>query len=134
MNSHYALSAYRNANQTLPPLQVVVLLYNEVLVCLRSAAEAAEVGDYGAQFDLVCRAIEILRGLLATLDLERGGALAERLRDVYESNMLALMGTVAKPNAPDCLRRIGDGLRELRDAWRDVANQPVARSVGPVRR
>lgn len=122
MDTRYALAAYRSANQTLPPLRVVVLLYDEVLVCLRAAAEAAERGDFGAQFEQVRHATDILRVLLAALDLERGGVLAERLRDGYESNMVALMSTIGKPNASECLARIGNGLRELRDAWREVAS------------
>jgi flagellin-specific chaperone FliS len=79
------------------------------------------------QFEQVRRATDILRVLLAALDLERGGILAEQLRDGYENNMVALMGTVGKPNASECLARIGNGLRELRDAWREIASKQEVR-------
>ena len=134
MNPSHGLAAYRSAKQTLSPLYVVVQLFDEILVCLRSAGEAAESGDLGVLCDCVSRAAEILRGLMGALDRERGGALAERLRDSYESNMLALVATVGRPDAPDRLRRIGDGLRELRAAWREIADRPEARNVGPIRR
>lgn len=121
MTPRHALSAYQNAIETTPPLQAVVLLYDGILVRLRNAAAAAERGDFGEQFNQVARATEIMRGLLAALDVKAGGAVAERLHATYEANMVAMMSSVGRPNALDCLRRIADGLRELRNAWSDLA-------------
>ena len=125
MTPRYAMSAYQNAIQTTPPLQAVVLLYDGVLVRLRNAADAAGHGDFGEQFNQILRATDILRGLLAALDMGQGGALAERLRDTYEANMRAMMSSVGRANAQDCLRRIADGLRELRNAWSEIAGMPL---------
>lgn len=124
MTPQHALSAYQNAIQTTPPLQAVVLLYDGVLVRLRNAAAAAARGDFGEQFNQAVRAIDIIRGLLSALDMSAGGAIAERLRDTYEANMVAIMRTVGAPNAQDCLHRIAEGLRELRNAWSEIAGMP----------
>jgi Flagellin-specific chaperone FliS len=120
-----AISAYQTAIQTTPPLQAVVLLYDGVLVRIHNAAEAAGRGDFGEQFNQVMRATEILRALLASLDMERGGTLAPRLRETYEANMQALLRSVGHANATECLRRIADGLRELRNAWSEIAGMPI---------
>ncbi len=120
-----ALAAYHAAILTTPPLQAVVLLHDGILTRIRAATAAAERGDYGAQFDEVVKVNEILRGLDAALDIRQGGALAIRLRDTYETNMRALMRAVGRKDAPDCMRRIADGLRTLRDAWAEIAGMPV---------
>lgn len=125
----HALSAYQNAIQTTPPLRAVVLLYDGILVRLRNAAAAAESGNYGEQFNQLLRATEIVRGLLAALDTKAGGAVAERLRETYEANMVAMMSSVGRPNAAECLHRIAEGLRELRNAWADLAG--MARLEAP---
>lgn len=121
----HALSAYQNAIQTTPPLQAVVMLYDGILVRLRNATAAVERGDYGEQFNQIMKAIDIMRGLLAALDLKEGGTLAERLRDTYEANMVAMMRSVGTPQAVDCMQRISDGLRELRNAWAEIAGMPL---------
>lgn len=125
MTPNRAISAYQTAIQTTPPLQAVVLLYDGILVRIHNAAEAANRGDFGEQFNQVMRATDILRGLLAALDIERGGALAARLRETYELNMRALLRSVGHVDAAECLRRIGDGLRELRNAWSEIAGMPT---------
>jgi flagellar secretion chaperone FliS len=129
MTPNRAISAYQTAMQTTPPLQAVVLLYDGVLVRIRNASDAAGRGDFGEQFNQVMRAIEILRALLASLDMEHGGSLAPRLRETYEANMQALLRSVGHANAGDCLRRIGEGLRELRNAWSEIAGMPALGEV-----
>lgn len=132
MLPNYALSAYQSAVQTTPPLQAVVLLYDGVLVRLRNASDAVGRGDYGEQFNQILSATNILRGLLAALDMEQGGTLAARLRETYEVNMQAMLISVGRPNAQDCLQRIGEGLRELRNAWSQIAGMPALDSQSPV--
>ena len=123
--SKQAIAAYQTAVMTTPPLQAVVLLYDGILVRVHNAAVAAAAGDYGRQHQEIMRAIEILRGLLAALDLQAGGKLAANLADTYRANMQALLHTVGKPNAETSCRRIGEGLRSLRNAWAEIADMPA---------
>lgn len=116
-----ALAAYQAAIQTTPPLQAVVLLYDGVLTRIHTAGEAAASGDYFTQFNEITRANDILRGLTAALDMRTGGDVALRLRETYEVNMRALQRSIGRKDAGECLRRIGDGLRELRNAWAHIA-------------
>lgn len=131
MTPHKALSAYQSAIEAAPPLHAVVLLYDGALVRLRNACQAVERGDYGEQFNQIISATRILRGLLASLDMDKGGTLAEHLREAYEANMLALLASVGKPNALDCIGRIEDGLRDLRNAWSELAGIPPLRNPSP---
>jgi flagellar protein FliS len=129
MNHHRnAISAYQSAVMTTPPLQAVVLLYDGILVRIHNAGTAAAHGDYGRQYDETQRAVEILRGLLAALDLKGGGTLAEGLADTYRVNMRALMACVGRPDSQARLARIAEGLGRLRDAWAEIAGVPVRMS------
>jgi len=119
-----AISAYQTAAMTTPPLQAVVLLYDGILVRLHNAATAAGQGDYGRQYDETTRAIAILRGLLAALDLGRGGSLARGLAETYRVNMQALLACVGQKDARSRLATIAGGLRRLRNAWAEIAGMP----------
>lgn len=123
--SKQAIAAYQTAVMTTPPLQAVVLLYDGVLVRVHNAANAAAAGDVMRQHQETTRATEILRGLLAALDLRAGGRLAAGLADTYRANMQALLQSIGKPDAEARFRRIGEGLRTLRDAWAEIAEMPA---------
>lgn len=123
MRPSYALAAYQAAIKTTPPLQAVVLLYDGILVRINNAILAAGKGDYGQQFNEISRATEILRGLNAALDVSKGG-IALSLRETYEVNMRALLRAVGRPNSAECLSRIAAGLRQLRNAWGELAGMP----------
>lgn len=120
-----AITAYQSAVMTTPPLQAIVLLYDGILVRLHNAGNAAGQGDYGRQYDETKRAIDILRGLLAALDLERGGSVAEGLAETYRVNMQALLAMVGRRDAPSRLAVIAGGLRRLRNAWAEIAGMPT---------
>lgn len=116
-----AITAYQSAVMTTPPLQAIVLLYDGVQVRLHNAAKAAGQGDFGRQYDETASAIRILRGLLAALDIQRGGSLALGLAETYRVNMQALLATIGRPDACSRLATIAGGLRRLRDAWAEIA-------------
>lgn len=120
MSPRHALAAYQAAIKTTPPLQAVVLLYDGVLTRIHKAVLAAGKGDYGQQFNEIMSANEILRGLNAALDISKGG-IALRLRDTYEVNMRALHRAIGRKDSVECLTRISHGLRELRNAWAEIA-------------
>lgn len=123
--SKHAIAAYQTAVMTTPPLQAVVLLYDGILVRIHNAGIAAAQGDYTRQYQEVSRAIEILRGLLAALDLHAGGKVAANLAETYRANMRALLATVGRKDGETACRRIGEGLRTLRNAWAEIAGMPV---------
>ena len=127
----YAISAYQAAQRTLPPLKVVVMLYDGILVRITRAADAARNGDYQKQFEYVMSAARIIDGLNRHLDMEKGGQLAINLRDTYESVARCLFRSVGKESAAEACDRLIIAVRELRDAWAEIAGMsptPVSHS------
>ncbi len=119
--SRYAISAYQAAQRTLPPLKVVVMLYDGILVRITKAADAARSRDYQKQFEYVMSAARIIDGLNRHLDMERGGQVAVNLRDTYESVARCLFRSVGKETAAEACDRLVIAVRELRDAWAEIA-------------
>jgi flagellar protein FliS len=65
------------------PHQLVALLYQRLGALLREAADAARLGNSARRLRATERALAIVDGLDATLDLDRGGGVATALRQVY---------------------------------------------------
>ena len=123
--SKQAIAAYQTAVMTTPPLQAVVLLYDGILVRIHNAGRAAAAGDRVRQYQETARAVEILRGLVASLDYAAGGTLAKNLATTYHANIVALLSAIGRDDAQSQYRRVGEGLRTLRNAWAEIAGLPV---------
>jgi len=124
VRTQQAISAYRVASVAVPPAKVIVKLYDGAIVRLERAVLALEARRFEESFTNVTVAASILRGLSYNLDFERGGEMAVRLRAMYSRNILALLRSVGKPDAVTRFRLIGKGLRDLRDAWSEIAKLP----------
>ncbi len=127
-HSRYAINAYQAAQRTMPPLKAVVMLYDGILIRITKAAEHARAGDFQKQFECVMSAARIIDGLNRHLDMERGGEVAVRLRDTYESVARALFRSVGKSTAPEACERLVVAVRELRDAWATIAGDEKNRA------
>lgn len=129
MNNHpssqNAARAYQQAAATVPPSRAVVLLYDRVLVLLQRAGQDIEARRMDTALEAVLKAAAILRGLSHIIDFQKGGALAERLYTMYTRNILAVLDSFRKPDAPERYRRLSEGLAELRDAWAGIAGLPT---------
>lgn len=82
----YASNAARYRDVTIlsaSPEQLVVLLYEHLLVALRRARLAASTTHMEEQRKHLERASNIVAELLATLDMDRGGNVAVNLRSLY---------------------------------------------------
>lgn len=124
--SRYAINAYQAAQRTLPPLKVVVMLYDGILIRISRAGDAARRGDYQKQFEYVMSAARIIDGLNRHLDMERGGQVALNLRDTYEAVARCLFRSVGKETAAEACDRLIIAVRELRDAWAEIAGMQAA--------
>src|SRR5580693_6712663 len=80
--------SYRQiATQTAPPGQLVLMLFDGVILSLDRALlgfNCADIGERNAAIhNNVQRALDIIRELDCSLDLEAGGQLANTLRNLY---------------------------------------------------
>lgn len=123
--SRYAISAYQAAQRTLPPLKVVVMLYDGILVRITRAGDSARKGDYQKQFEYVLSAARIIDGLNRHLDMQQGGQVALNLRDMYESVSRALLRSIGKDSAGEACDILTSGLRETRNSWAEIAGMPL---------
>jgi len=111
------------------PAQLVVIVYEHLLINLRRARLQLAASDAEARSESLARARAALTELLVSLDEEKGGELAVRLRAIYVFFLSELSVLGVKPDAQR-LDAIITLAGELHEAFAQVArtlpNTPVA--------
>lgn len=111
------------------PGQLVVLLYDHLLVTLRRARLAIEAGDVERRVELLDKSRAVLGELLGTLDLEQGGELAHGLQSLYAFLYCELLDQGLRPDVAR-LDRVTCIVDDLRGAWAAAAARTApARSL-----
>ena len=111
------------------PGQLVVMVYDHLLLHLRRARLAVEQGNVELRVASFDRARAALGELLATLDHERGGEMARQLSGVY-AFLLGELAELGRQPAVARLDRVTRMAEELRDAFAAIAGAPAqAREV-----
>jgi flagellar protein FliS len=126
-----AAQAYRRVeSESRSPLELVVMLYDGALRFLGEASAAAARGDLRARAAAISRVLAIVAELQNTLDLEKGGAVADQLDDLYTYITSRLIDVALKQDvtAIDEARKL---LTPIRDAWSQLATAPsLPQAVG----
>jgi flagellar protein FliS len=120
-SAYQVAQAYRSASIAVSPLTGVVMLLDGAIVFLKKSIEASRVKRIEESHNHMVRATAILRGLQHHLNVEKGGAVADRLGRTYNSLILACLRSFGTPDAEPRYRRIIGSLMELREAWSVVA-------------
>jgi flagellar secretion chaperone FliS len=101
------------------PLNLVVALYQGALDATRQAESAVLARDIPARTKAINKAISILTELLVSLDVERGGEIAQNLKRLYSYMQTQLLNAhirqVAEPIA-----EVSRLLTTLLEGWRGV--------------
>ena len=113
---------------TATPGQLVVLLFDHLLVSLRRAKTAMTNADFELQGEQLEKSRNILTELLVTLDRERGGEIAINLSALY-SFLLGELVQVGVRADHARLDRVTHMIEELRSAFAEASQAPVARSA-----
>ena len=126
-----AASSYRQTEvQSRTPLELVVMLYDGALQILAQARAAIERKDIPARREAISRTLAIMSELQSTLDMEKGGAVAESLDRLY----VYINGRLVDASFKQDIRPVDEATRlltTLRDAWADIAS--AAPADAPVR-
>ena len=102
------------------PHELIALLFEEALIALDAMVAAAGRRDVARVASAQARAMSILGGLQASLDMERGGELARNLAEVYrEASRLVL--TAGKACEPMFAAQARSMLGEIASAWGSIA-------------
>jgi len=127
--------SYRQiATQTAPPGQLVLMLFDGVIRSLDRALLGFNCADIAERNTTIHNnlqhAIDIIRELNNSLDMEVGGQLADTLRNLYgyfERQLLASNRNKTRKGIEEVLPMV----RELRDAWFKMLNGET-RVVAPL--
>lgn len=125
MTYSHAAAAYREHEVlTASPAQLVVIVYDHALANLTRARMAFQAGNIEARVEATGKARDALVELMATLDVERGGQLAENLRGLYGFLINQLLDLGLHPDAR-LLDRVTTMVSELRSAFAAIAERAV---------
>ncbi len=102
------------------PHQLINMLFDGAGVAIRTAGAHMQAGRMAAKGEAISRALDIINnGLLAALDVQRGGELAQRLASLYEYIARRLLSANLH-NDKAALDEAGQLLEEIGSAWREI--------------
>lgn len=124
-NTRNAISAYQKAGvdaavEVADPHRLILLLFSGAQAAVGNARAAMQMNQVGKKGESISKAIDIIgNGLKASLDIEKGGDLAQRLEALYDYMVLRLFNANMK-NDLKALEEVSALLEELHSAWRDI--------------
>ena len=127
MQTSSSVRSYRAADVlSATPGRLLLITFDALIAALTRARVGTTMADAGVAGSGLERARLLVGELLATLNREAGGDLADRLAAIYVF-LLSDLATLAI--APDAgrLARHTELVRELRDAFAVAAEQPTAK-------
>ena len=126
MLPQHAASHYLQTQiQSRTPVELVVMLYDGAIRHADAAREAMAAGNIPARKAALSKLTAIIAELQNTLDMERGGEIAQDLDRLYTWAMHRLLDAVVgrDPRPIEEVRRVLDNLR---GAWQAIAAKPVS--------
>ena len=108
-------------------VELTIALYDGIIRFMYLAIGAVERGDIAARRAAVKRAMDIVMHLQATLRFDIGGTPAQALGEFYTA-MFALMLQGSQANSKVKFEQVIANIRNVREAWRQVARSPEAQT------
>jgi flagellar protein FliS len=103
------------------PHQLIGIMFDELLKSLDAMTVAAGRRDYARLASGQARALSIIGGLEASLDMERGGDLARNLASVYrEAHRLTL--TAGRESRGELAQQARSMIAEIASAWEAIGS------------
>lgn len=127
---HQALNQYREAGTRAEvgeanPHRLVQILFEGALERIAVARGAMLQGDTAVKGERISRTIDIVEGLRAHLDLEKGGEVAVNLESLYEYMGRRLTEANLR-NDVAILDEVANLLREVKAGWDAIPGQLAA--------
>jgi flagellar protein FliS len=121
-------SYQEHALESASAVDLVVALYDGIIRFLYAASAAVERGDQAGRHVAVKRAMDIIIHLQARLRMDVGGRPAQVLSEFYASIFSEILQASQSASRQKFEHAI-DCVRNVRDAWRQVAKDP---KVNPI--
>lgn len=126
MNAYAAAApttAYKeSAVLTAPPERLTLMLYDGIHRFLFQATVAMRDRNYALTNNKLQRAEAIIDELIATLDHERGGEIADKLNAIYLYSRRALAEARVE-RSPEKIEHVQGLIKEIRDAWAQICGE-----------
>lgn len=117
----YARLGVEAAVSTADPHRLVMMLFDGAIAAISLARIHLEAGNIAEKGSSISKAINLIDdGLKASLDIEAGGELAERLAALYDYMTQRLLFANLKNNLA-ALDEVSELLGSLREAWSLIA-------------
>ncbi|BAT71392.1 flagellar protein FliS [Thermosulfidibacter takaii ABI70S6] len=107
---------------------LLLLLYDAAIRFIKEAREEMEEENYAEAFSSIARVDRIVKELLASLDMEKGGEIAKNLFKLYEFVLWKLFEAERDRNISH-LDEAMHVLDELRSAWKEALEKQKPNSV-----
>jgi flagellar secretion chaperone FliS len=126
------MNPYKNrALEGASGVELTIALYDGIIRFMHCAVDAVERGDTHQRRAAVKRAMDVILYLQATLKPDIGGKPAEALSEFYIA-MFALMLQGSQANSRKKFEAVIANVWNVREAWRQVAQNPVGPGVSPL--
>jgi flagellar protein FliS len=124
--SAYARIGVESGVMSANPHQLIVMLFDGASASIRAARIHMQAGNTVEKGKSISKALEIINnGLVAALDREKGGEIAERLGSLYDYIARLLLAANLR-NDEESLNSAERLLDDIASAWRDIGQPPSA--------
>ena len=120
MHSRGATQYLQTQVQSRSPLELVVMLYDGAIQAAETARDALIAGNIPARKAAISKMMAIISQLQNTLDMERGGDIAENLDRIYTWANVRLLDAIVHKDA-NPVEEVRGVLASLREAWQTIA-------------
>lgn len=127
----YAKLSRESDVRSADPHRLIILLFEGAESAISVACLHAEQGNTAERGSNLSKAIDIINnGLKASLDLEHGGELAQRLVALYDYMVSRLLWANMKNDMPT-MREVLGLIGEIHDAWKQIGPNPPQQTEMP---
>ncbi len=120
MNLDYANKAYmKTMSATASRVDLVIMLYDGSIEFLKKAVFYMNQKDVAKKLQYMDKAMAIIEHLNATLNMEAGGEIAQKLKGLY-SYMLSELTIANIRNDAEKIKKVEGLLRTLLEGWRGI--------------
>ena len=111
-------------------VELVIALYDGMMKFLYRAIDCIEAGDVAGRRRAIKRVFDILIHLQGRLRMDAGGSPAKALSEFYAA-MFAMALRGSQQNSGSILTEAIGCIRNVREAWQQVALDPAAQELMP---
>lgn len=125
----YARVGVESGVMSASPHQLIAMLFDGAQVAIRTARIHMQQGNVAAKGQALSKALDIVNnGLLAALDRDKGGELAEHLASLYDYIARLLLAANLR-NDEASLEEASRLLGDIGSAWQEIGRGDVSRDA-----